>query len=205
MTKHAREMATKGADACNTRLESLYNAQGPESLEYIPYYFYYNDVEHKTLPTEIAGSTASLHQTNDYSALEYPPEILEKIVTSLRTIKPEYTGDITPKTNIILDVHCDSLDAAELKSVIQSAYPHASNPPLLDLKVVGDYIVMAMGHSPHVETLKPCQREIGDATTARVMLRDVVADFSPTDTIPGLIKRMLMTNPQSSFCYDTMR
>ena len=60
------------------------------------------------------------------------------------------------QTNIVLDMYCDSLDAAELKSWVQTTYSHASNPPLLDLKCLGDYVAMAVGKSKHEEKLPSC-------------------------------------------------
>jgi hypothetical protein len=47
-------------------------------------------------------------------------------------------------TNLVLDCFFDSLDMSELKSTVQSIFPEASNPPLLDLKTVGDVGIMAM-------------------------------------------------------------
>jgi hypothetical protein len=46
---------------------------------------------------------------------------------------------------------------AELKSTVQSAFSDASNPPLLDLKTVGDVAMMAIGHSATTEEMKPCE------------------------------------------------
>ena len=96
-------------------------------------------------------------------------------------MKPEFKGQVTPQTHVILDLFFDSLDTAELKSFVQSTYPAASNPPLLDLKLVGDYIVMAMGQSPHVDSLKPCH---WNYPSTNAVLREVVEIFTEQDTIP---------------------
>jgi hypothetical protein len=46
---------------------------------------------------------------------------------------------------------------AELKSTVQSIFGIASNPPLLDLKTVGDVAMMAIGQSATTEEMKPCE------------------------------------------------
>jgi len=61
---------------------------------------------------------------------------LEKITTIVNKIKPDFSGKISLDTNLVLDCLFDSLDMAELKSTVQSAFSKASNPPLLDLKTV---------------------------------------------------------------------
>lgn len=96
-------------------------------------------------------------------------------------MKPEYKAEITAQTHVILDLYFDSLDTAELKSFVQATYPDASNPPLLDLKLIGDYIVMAMGQSLHVDVLKPCR---WNYPTTSAVLREVVDTFTEHDTIP---------------------
>ena len=86
----------------------------------------------------------------------YPEDILKKVSDIVKKIKPEYSWKITLDTNLILDCFFDSLDMAELKSSIQSTYPNSSNPPLLDLKTVGDIAMMALWKSATNEELKPC-------------------------------------------------
>jgi acyl carrier protein len=61
---------------------------------------------------------------------------LDKIITIIKKIKPEYSGEINVDTNLVLDCFFDSLDMAELKSTVQSVFENSSNPPLLDLKTV---------------------------------------------------------------------
>ena len=72
----------------------------------------------------------------DMSSIDIPENVITKITAIIKKIKPEHSGKITIDTNLILDCFFDSLDMAELKSSVQSAFPDSSNPPLLDLKTV---------------------------------------------------------------------
>lgn len=201
VTHDAHKKASWTLEDFNHRLEHLYNKRWPESLEYLQHYRFYNDVEGKELPSHIAWSLELLQFTADYSRLQYKPEILDSIIKQIRQIKPAFTDDITLKTNLVLDVYFDSLDTAELKSFVQLTYPESSNPPLLDLKVVGDYVVMAMGQSPHVDVLKPCHWNYPETD---VSLREVVGSFTETDTIPWLMKVIFNRHKKYSFCYDNV-
>jgi hypothetical protein len=60
MTEDVRYWATLGIDAFNQHLEEFYNAPGNESCQYIPHYFYFDDVRSKKEPTLIDGSIAEL-------------------------------------------------------------------------------------------------------------------------------------------------
>jgi acyl carrier protein len=48
-------------------------------------------------------------------------------VAEIKKINPK---ELRFNTNLILDLHADSLDMAEMKSAIQSLFPKASNPPI---------------------------------------------------------------------------
>lgn len=199
VTEEAKKKVKKWIDEFNHRLESVYNKQWPEALQYLPHYFYFNDVQTRHLPEHIEWSVDSLQHTSDYSTLQFTPDILKVITDHIHTMKPEYKAEITAQTHVILDLYFDSLDTAELKSFVQATYPDASNPPLLDLKLIGDYIVMAMGQSLHVDVLKPCR---WNYPTTSAVLREVVDTFTEHDTIPWLIKQIFTRHTSRSFCYD---
>lgn len=60
---------------------------------------------------------------------------------------------------------------------------------------------MAMGQSPHVDSLKPCH---WNYPTTNAVLREVVDTFTEHDTIPGLIKQIFSRHTSRSFCYDNV-
>jgi acyl carrier protein len=47
-------------------------------------------------------------------------------------------------TNVILDLHCDSLSLAEIKAEIQNRFSVTANPPLSSLKTIGDLCILAV-------------------------------------------------------------
>lgn len=75
---------------------------------------------------------------------DIPPEVLEKVREKIAKIKDIPLNEIHFSTNLILDLHADSLDMAELKSAIQSLFPDASNPPIGIIKTVGDLALLAL-------------------------------------------------------------
>jgi long-chain-fatty-acid--[acyl-carrier-protein] ligase len=124
-------------------------------------------------------------------------------VQRIKVIKPDFQGEIMVSTNFVLDLYFDSLDMAELKTSVVSAFPEASNPPLLDLKAVGDVILMAMGKSPSIEQLKPCDWEFPkNQTLLSSFLRKTL---HKDDTILTMMKKSFSRFPaQQSVCYDQL-
>lgn len=81
-------------------------------------------------PQNITGSVAEMSISSGFSASDIPPDVFETVRTKVAEIKKIDTKEISFDTNLVLDLHADSLDMAELKSVIQSLFPSASNPPI---------------------------------------------------------------------------
>ena len=84
----------------NQYLEDFYNQRGEEKLNYLPHYFYFNDVKHKKLPSTITNSIASLQNTRSYDASKFSTDIVDFVSSELKKIK-----NLTPETNISLDQH----------------------------------------------------------------------------------------------------
>ena len=182
------------------QLEKIYNASGEEQIQYVSGYCLYNTVLHHQAPTKIDGAMDTLRKKVDYSTLKYPKATLEFIAEKIKTIKPDYKDEISLDTNLVLDIYFDSLDMAELKSSVAVAFPGASNPPLLDLKVVGDVVLMAMGKSPYVEELKPC--EWIASGHSNLIYPALKKNLTEKDTILSMLKKNFKHLGKSSVCYD---
>ncbi len=63
-------------------------------------------------------------------------EVYEKVSTLVAIVKKIDKKLIYFHTNLVLDLHADSLDMSECKSVIQSNFSEASNPPITRIKTV---------------------------------------------------------------------
>lgn len=192
LTKHCT------LEECNAWLAAFYNARGPEVLQYKRHYFYYNDVKHKKMPI-IEGSEEFMKKVKDYTKIEYSHDVFDAIVQQISTMKPTLDTKITMSTHVVFDLFFDSLDTAELKTYIQSLFPWSSNPALLDLKLIGDYVMMGMGKSLMEASLKPCNWKYSDPTW---FLRDVLDDFTQEASIPSLMKKVFGQDKWKSFCYD---
>lgn len=75
---------------------------------------------------------------------DIPVDILETVRLKVVEIKKIDIEKVLFETNLILDLHADSLDMAEMKSAVQSLFPSASNPPISIIKTVGDLAAMAI-------------------------------------------------------------
>ena len=145
-------------------------------------------------------SIKDLQRSTFKSNAEISSKVLDKIITIIKKIKPEYSGEINVDTNLVLDCFFDSLDMAELKSTVQSVFENSSNPPLLDLKTVWDVAMMAIWNSNTNEKLKPCN---WNATKdARVIYSHVKLLLNEDSTILSLMKETFKNGKNLSFCYD---
>ena len=197
-----QKISKKWVDAFNQELEKIYNAKWEEKLNYLSGLFWYNTTKHKKEPERIIWSIKDLQRTAFTWSADIPDNVLTKITAIIKKIKPEYSWKITTDTNLILDCFFDSLDMAELKSSVQSAFPDSSNPPLLDLKTVWDVAMMAIWKSASNEELKPCDWvATKDSKVVYAHLKHLINEDS---TVLSLMKESLKHNRDYSFCYDSI-
>ena len=70
-TEEIKLASTESLEAFNQVLEDFYNEKGEETINYIPHYFYYNDVKNKKLPLHIRHSIQELKQTQQYDTTRF--------------------------------------------------------------------------------------------------------------------------------------
>lgn len=192
----------KWLDAFNQELEKIYNAKWEEKLNYLTGLCRYNTTKNHKEPAVIEWSIKDLKRTSFSWNADIPAEILDKIIAIVKKIKPDFTGKIWLDTNLILDCFFDSLDMAELKSTVQSAFSDASNPPLLDLKTIWDVSMMAIWQSATTEEMKPCNwKYSGDTRLIYASIKDLL---NKDTTILTLMKEALKNNKSDGFCYDSI-
>jgi len=201
-TQLLHKVEKKWLDAFNQELEKIYNAKWEEKLNYLTGLCWYNTTKNHKEPDVIQWSIKDLKRTSFNWKADIPADILNKITAIVKKIKPEFTGKIWLDTNLILDCFFDSLDMAELKSTVQSAFSDASNPPLLDLKTVGDVAMMAVWQSATTEEMKPCEwKYSGDSKLIYAHIKDLI---NKDATILTLMKESLKVNKSDGFCYDSI-
>ena len=192
----------KWIDAFNQELEKIYNAKWEEKLNYLSGLCWYNTTKHHKEPEIIQWSIKDLQKASFNGNVDIPADVLKKITVIIQKIKPEYSWKIDLNTNLVLDCFFDSLDMAELKSTVQSNFSKSSNPPLLDLKTVGDVAMMAIWKSTTNEELKPCDWIA--TKDGRVIYSHIKPILKPDSTILSLLKETLKNNKSTSFCYDSI-
>ena len=201
-TQNLHKIEKKWLDVFNQELEKIYNAKWEEKLNYLTWLCWYNTTKHHKEPERIIWSIADLKKTAFSGNVDVPDDVLKKVTAIIKKIKPDYSWKITLDTNLILDCFFDSLDMAELKSSVQSLFTNSSNPPLLDLKTVGDVAMMALWKSASNEELKPCEWKVDkDSKIVYAHLKHLINEDS---TILSVMKESLKNNRDNSFCYDSL-
>lgn len=202
VTKDLRNVQKKWLNSFNSYLEKIYNKLWEEKISYVSGFWLYNTTANHRAPEKIKWSIDSLRKNVDYSKLDYPKDAFDFVETKIRSIKPDYHWDISLSTNLVLDMYFDSLDMAELKSSIATHFPKSSNPPLLDLKEVGDLLAMATGKSSSEAAFKPCiWKRSQDKTLIYPMLKKRISTES---TILSLFKANFKSIAHQSVCYDQL-
>ena len=192
----------KWLDVFNQELEKIYNAKWEEKLNYLTWLCRYNTTKNHKEPSVIEWSIKDLQRSSFNWNADIPSDVLNKISAIVKKIKPEFTGKIWLDTNLILDCFFDSLDMAELKSTVQSAFSDASNPPLLDLKTVWDVAMMAIWQSATIEEMKPCEWKYSwDSKLIYAHIKDLI---NKDTTILTLMKESLKNHKSDGFCYDSI-
>ena len=192
----------KWLDAFNQELEKIYNAKWEEKLNYLTWLCWYNTTKNHKEPAVIQWSIKDLQRSSFNWKADIPADVLNKITAIVKKIKPEFTWKLWLDTNLILDCFFDSLDMAELKSTVQSAFSDASNPPLLDLKTVWDVAMMAIWQSATTEEMKPCERKY--SWDGWLIYAHVKSLINKNSTVLTLMKESLKNNKSDGFCYDSI-
>jgi acyl-CoA synthetase (AMP-forming)/AMP-acid ligase II/1-acyl-sn-glycerol-3-phosphate acyltransferase/acyl carrier protein len=197
MTDRLLEWHTLGLDTFNQNLQDFYNEWGNEICRFIPHYFYHNDVEWKTEPQNIVGSIAEINSWIRTRREDISDEVYEIVHNKIAEIKKLEKDTFHFESNLILELHADSLDMAELKSAIQSLFPEASNPPIGLIKTVWDLAAMATWMLKWEEKLR-------EHTFIQALSEKIEFSYQKGDTILTLFKKNFKNEKKSPFVYDAM-
>ena len=197
MTQELKQWHKKWLDFFNENLQAYYNQWWNEECKFIPHYYFYDDVEWKKEPQNIEWSIAELSISSGVTQDMIPPEIWDSVRGKIAEIKKIPSQKILFDTNLVIDLHADSLDMAEFKAAIQAIFPDASNPPIALIKTAGDLASMALWKLHWEEQILPvCFREKEEWTV----------DFSyiSGETILTKFKKNFQNEKGKPFVYDTM-
>ncbi len=197
MTEELKKWHTLWLDGFNEKLQNYYNEWWDEECRFIPHYFYHDDTRGRKEPKMIVWSVAEVSESSGILESEIPWEILKAICKKVAEIKKINEVSIAWNSNLILDLHADSLDMAEFKSAIQSMYSTASNPPIWLIKTVWDLSAMALGRLEWEEKLPPVLFE-------NVKEDEVSFAYARWDTIFSVMKQNFKKEKKQPFIYDGM-
>lgn len=177
-TEELRRLSGEGSQAFNANLEAWYNRYGKEHCAFIKYFPVFDSTHEKTEPEAIPGSVADLMRSASSGNASKPA--IDAAIEEVRAVKGDDAADAAADSVLALDLHCDSLDLAELKTRMQKRFPAASNPPVSALKTVLDLALMADGKLGGDDAGKPCEWGNGEDAVLTVAegdfpLRTIVA------------------------------
>jgi len=190
-------------NAFNQNLEDWYNKNGPEELNYKKHYFYYNDVKNQKLPK----IQWSVEVFGVFDEKNIPEEVKNTVFQKIADIKSVDTHTFTFQTHLVLDLYCDSLDVAEIKSAIQTLFPKSSNPPITEIKTLGDLCNMAVGISASSEDIPEClwsEMQETDETYLKDILSNSKEKYGEYFSISSAYKEIFSKNTGEYFLYDTL-
>lgn len=197
MTDMLKSWQSEWLDIFNQKLQDYYNEWWNEECRFIPHYFYHNDIKNKTEPEKISGSIAELSAGSGIDQGDIPSDIVELVWSKVAEIKKIDPKNIKFESNLILDLHADSLDMAEMKSVIQSLFPAASNPPISLIKTVWDLAAMAIWKLDWEEKLLPVHFN-------KASPESIQFSYTVWDTILSVLKNNFKSHKNDPFIYDAM-
>lgn len=196
MTEKLRNWQKEWLDVFNQNLQDYYNHTGNEECRFIRHYFYRNDVLWMKEPEAIPWSVAELEQKTQVN-IDIPNELLKDIKEKVAKIKKIDSNDVRDESNLVLELHCDSLDMAEIKSLLQKDYQNSSNPAIWLLKTPKDLAYMALWVSLWEEKLPSCNFSPRSET-------NISYKYSEWDTILSEAKKVFCAEKNSPFLYDSI-
>lgn len=197
MTAELKKWHSLWLDIFNQKLQDYYNEAGNEPCRFIPHYFYYDDTKWKKEPQNIEWSIAEVGASSGFVEDDIPKDIIDQVRAKVASIKKIDMKAIQFKTNLILDLHADSLDMAECKSAIQSLFPEASNPPIGLIKTIWDLAAMAVGKLQWEEKLAGVYFQ-------SPRKEKISFTYKIGDTILSRMKRNFQNEKWKPFIYDAM-
>lgn len=197
MTDTLKSWYIEWLDVFNQKLQDYYNEWWDEPCRFIPHYFYHNNVANKIEPKKISGSVAELSSESGISSGDIPTDVFETVRSKVAEIKKIDPQNLKFETNLVLDLHADSLDMAEMKSSIQAIFSWSSNPPIALIKTIWDLSALAIWKLQWEEKLLPVSFVPPSDKTISI-------NFTQKDTILTVMKKNFRAYKNDPFIYDAM-
>lgn len=183
--------------AFNHYLESIYNINGTEDVNFLRYYFFMPHLKRK-LPDQIAGSeNEAKTEVSANEMADIPKDVLKLVKLCVGEKLEIPSEDIKQSDFLQLDLGADSLNMVEILSEIENNFSSFSAPQINELKTVGDLCLAAMGKFK-TETDLPVSNLQKQLSTVHNIHID------QNKSITELLKQVLCSDTTDPFVFDAM-
>jgi acyl carrier protein len=196
ITSEALKNVSKGKTGFNTFLETFYNADGEEKVNFLKHYFYGPALK-RALPERIEGSVADLKTTVTFSEEEIPEDVLKEVIRILVTEAHLDEKGIKLNSNLNLDLNIDSLGLVAVITAIEEKFKRSADVEITYIKTVADLCFIAMNRKLDNEALKPSTLNQWTEPLHRIVVE-------PAWTVPALFIKSFRKNNEETFAYDKM-
>ena len=155
ITEKAKQMSQKSLQEFNKFLENFFNFHGEEKVFFLRHFFFAPKLN-KKLPPKIVGSMEHFKSSQKISTKNFDAEIMNFLFTEIRKIRKIDRKNFTPEKNLILDFYFDSLDLAEIISIVQQKFAPSREIKFTEIKTVFDLHQIAIRQNETGKKLPPC-------------------------------------------------
>ena len=148
-------MSKTSLEKFNKFLEDFFNVKGQEKVLFLKHFFFAPPLK-RTLPTKIIGSIDDFKSSQKISIKKIDQKIMEFLFIKINKIKPINYKNFTPEKNLILDFYFDSLDLAEIISIVQQEFSLSKKIKFTEIKTVFDLHQLATQKNEITQKLPPC-------------------------------------------------
>ncbi len=156
ISNDAKEIANKSdRKDFNKFLESIYNSDGIEDVNYIGYHFLFRKLN-RELPSKIKGSVNDIKDKNKNDLSLIPDNISDEIIDIISEIGKIEKDKISLKSNLYFDLGFDSLNIVSVILEIEKKYSIKNHPDITEIRIVADLCYFALNLLSYTDEYPPC-------------------------------------------------
>ncbi len=194
ITQQAREKSKNSRIVFNTFLESFYNKNGEEKVNFLKHYFYASALRRK-LPETIQLSVIDISKKDTSFYEEITADTFNRVKIILQKEVEINDKNIRQDSSLSLDLTIDSLGLVNIISAIEKEFESSAQFEISQVRTVADLCLLAMGYGIDKDVLKPSL-----LNTHNSPINNIYIDSNKN--IIELFFDVFYKNNKESFTYD---